>query len=481
MNNTMKAALLTLLTITTPLLAEIRSWKDVTGQHEVKAELVGVQGGTVTLKREDGRIVKLQLAQLSKEDQAFLGAGSAGSSGKAAATSTGGSTGWLQFRGIGNMGTTNAKLPDTWGDTENIVWKVALEGLGTSSPVVLGNKIFLTSGVGGADDLVRHVLCIDAATGKILWDTPVKADLPEQTRIREDHGYASSTPAINDTHIFVFFGKSGVFCFDHAGKQIWNTKVGDQLNGWGSAASVTLHGKSVLVNASVESESLVALDQATGKELWKAEGIKECWHAPALVRSATGSTEVITALAGEVRSFDADSGKPLWQCKTGIAWYMCPTPVSRDGIVYAVGGRSGVGGLAIRTGGSGDVTDSHKLWTLQKGTNVPSPILHGRHLYFANDNQGLAHCVDVKTGEFVYSERLDSRPGRIYASPLLANGKIYYFGGGGTTVIVSAEPSFKVLSTARLEDDRGVFNSSPAVIGDRLLLRSNKFLYCIGR
>jgi outer membrane protein assembly factor BamB len=345
---------------------------------------------------------------------------------------------------------------------------------------VIGNKIFLTAGVGGASDLVRHVLCIDAGNGKIMWDKTVESELPEQEKIREDHGYASATPAASGTHVFVFFGKSGVFCFDHAGKQLWNTKVGSQLNGWGSAASPVLHKKLVLVNASVESESLVALDQATGKKVWTAEDVKESWHAPVPVPGAGGKTEVVAALAGEVRSFDADTGKPLWQCKTGIGWYMCPLPVFHDGVIYAVGGRSGVGGLAVRTGGSGDVTESHRLWTLQKGTNVPSPVLHDGHLYFAHENLAIVHCVDLKTGEFVYSERLDPNPGQIYASPILASGKLYYTGRGGQSVVVSAEPKFKILSSAKLENGRGVFNASPAVHGNRLLIRSNKFLYCIG-
>ena len=386
---------------------------------------------------------------------------------------------WPQFLGPGGKGTTDAKLPETWSDEENVVWKSALPGIGASSPVIIGDRIFLTAGKGGADDVVRHVLCLDAKSGNILWDKTVESELPEQGKIREDHGYCSSTPVVTATRLYVFFGKSGVFCFDHAGKQLWNTKVGSALNGWGSAASLTLHGKFVLVNASVESESLVALDATTGKEVWRAEGVKESWHAPVLAPGKSG-TEVIMALAGEVQSFDAASGKQLWQCKTGIGWYMCPLPVVHEGVVYAVGGRSGVGGLAVRTGGSGVVTETHRLWTLQKGTNVPSPVLRGGHLYFAHENLALAHCVDLKTGEFIYSEKMDPDPGQIYASPLLAGGKIYYIGRGGQTVVVSAEPKFKVLSSARLENGRGVFNASPAVHGDHLLLRSNKFLYCLG-
>lgn len=389
---------------------------------------------------------------------------------------------WPQFRGPGGtgIGTGDGGIPATWGDQENVLWKMPLPGVGASSPVVIGSKVFVTASEGGADDVRRHVLCYHLDGGKLLWDKVVASVLPEQAKIREDHGYASSTPVATSTRLFVFFGKSGVFCFDHSGKQLWNTKVGSQLNGWGSAASLTLHGELVLVNASVESESLVALDQETGKEVWTAGGIKESWHAPVLAPRAGGKTEVIAALNGELRAFDAADGKPLWQCKTGIGWYMCPMPLVSEGIVYAIGGRGGQAGVAVRTGGSGDVTQTHLLWTLQKGTNVPTPILHGGHLYFANDNSGIAHCVDLKTGEFEYSERLSPNPDGIYASPVVVDGKILYLGRGGQAVFVSASPTFKVLSSAVLENRRGMFNASPAIVGGKLLLRSNKFLYCIG-
>jgi outer membrane protein assembly factor BamB len=388
---------------------------------------------------------------------------------------------WPQFRGPNGMGMSpETVIPDTWSDTENITWKIPLPGVGASSPVVIGDKIFLTASEGGADDVRRHVMCFSLNDGQQLWDKTVDSLLPEQSKIREDHGYASSTPVATNDRLFVFFGKSGVFAFDHDGKQLWNTTVGSALNGWGSAASLTVYKNLVLVNASVESESLIALDQATGKEVWKVKGITESWHAPVLAPVANEKTEVIAALNGELRAFDALDGRSLWQCKSGIGWYMCPMPLVQDGIVYAVGGRSGLGGLAVRTGGTGDVTDTRRLWTLQKATNVPTPILHRGHLYFANDSTAVAHCVDIKTGDFVYSERLIPNPEGIYASPILLGDRILYLGRGGQAVFIAAKPEFKVLSSPALENGRGVFNASPAVAGNHLLLRSNKFLYCIG-
>lgn len=388
---------------------------------------------------------------------------------------------WPQFHGPGGQGTAATAAPTNWGEGENIAWKAALPGVGASSPVIAGGRVFLTASEGGANEVKRHVLCYDAVSGRQLWDQIVESELPEQDRIREDHGYASATPVATTTRLFVFFGKSGVFAFDHRGQQLWNTKVGSRLNGWGSAASLALHGKNVLVNASVESESLVALDQESGKEVWRGDGIKDSWHTPVVATAAGGREEVVMAMLNEVRGFDAASGATLWRCKSGITWYMCPQPIIQDGIAYCIGGRNGTGGLAIRLGGSDDVTDTHKLWTLDKGTNVPSPILHNGHLYFAHEGRGIVNCVSAKTGEFVFSEELSPNPGPIYASPILADGKIYFLGRGGKMAIIEAAPKLKPIGSAVLENGRGMFNASPAVDGGRLFIRSNKFLYCIGK
>ncbi len=398
---------------------------------------------------------------------------------------------WPQFRGPGALGRGEAKgVPLHWGDNSNIVWKTTLPGPGASSPITVGNRIFVTCFTGFATSsrepgdmtaLQRHLLALNLADGKILWNTPVPAEQPEQARIREDHGYASSTPVADAERIYTFFGKSGVFAFDHSGKQLWQTKVGDKLNGWGSAASPVLYQDFVIVNASTESESLVALDKKTGKEIWRAGGVPESWHAPAFVSAPDGKTEVVIARNGRVLGFDPESGAALWNLKTGIPWYMCPTPIAENGIVYVIGGRTPNGALAIRAGGRGDVTASHIVWKAGKGSNVPSPILHDGHLYFAHENLGIVYCLNAKTGEVVHEERLEPNPGQIYASPVLADGKIFYTARGGRTVVVVASPKFEKLAENTLESNRGVFNSTPAISGTRLLLRSNRTLYCLGQ
>jgi outer membrane protein assembly factor BamB len=398
---------------------------------------------------------------------------------------------WPQFRGPGALGHSEAQgVPLHWSDNSNVVWKATLPGPGASSPIVIGQRIFLTCFTGFAASsrepgemtaLKRHLLALDLADGKALWDTPVPAEQPEQDRIRENHGYASSTPVADTERIYAFFGKSGVFAFDHAGKQLWQTKVGDKLNGWGSATSPVLYRDFVIVNASVESESLVALDRKTGEEVWRAGGVPESWHAPAFVNAPDGKTEIVIAKNGRVLGFDADTGAALWNVKTGIPWYMCPTPVAENGIAYVIGGRSPNGALSIRAGGRGDVTTSHVIWKTGKGSNVPSPILHEGHLYFAHENLGIVYCLNAKSGDVVYEERLDPGPGQIYASPVLADGKIFYTARGGRTVVVAASPKFEKLADNTLESNRGVFNSTPAISGTRLLLRSNRALYCLGK
>jgi outer membrane protein assembly factor BamB len=184
-----------------------------------------------------------------------------------------------------------------------------LPGPGASAPITIGNKIFLTCYTGfgtsspdpgGMENLKRHLLCLSLNDGKILWDTPTPADLPEQERIREGHGYASSTPVADAERIYTFYGKSGVFAFDHSGKQLWKTKVGDKLNGWGSATSLVLYKNTLLVNASIESDALIALDTGTGKEIWRAAGTTESWHAPALVIAPDDKTEIVIAKNGRV-------------------------------------------------------------------------------------------------------------------------------------------------------------------------------------
>jgi outer membrane protein assembly factor BamB len=394
---------------------------------------------------------------------------------------------WPQFRGPGGLGISPAKgLPVTWSSDRNLLWKTELPGAGASSPIVVGDRVLVTcySGYGvpgqtrgDLSQLQRHLLCVDASNGNILWKKDFPAVLPESPTVRE-HGYAASTPAWDGERLYVFFGKSGVYAFDLNGRQLWHAHVGDQFHGWGSAASPVVQKDLVIINACVESESLVALDRKTGRERWRARGIKESWNTPLLVPNKNGKTELAVAIAGKILAFDPDTGTPLWNCDTDIKWYMAPSMVAQDGVVYSLGGRSGVAALAVRAGGKGDVTSTHRLWTSTKGSNVSSPIIHDGRLYWMHDNLGIAYCAEAATGQIIYEERL-SRAGQVYASPVLADGKLYYVSREGRTYVVKVGPDFELLATNDLSD-RSTFDASPAVSGHRLYLRSNRFLYCVG-
>lgn len=395
---------------------------------------------------------------------------------------------WPGFRGPTGMGVSSDKgIPTTWSATQNIAWKVALPGAGTSSPIIVGNRIFLGCytglGVPGVPDgpagsLQVHLVCLDRDTGKTRWTKSIKPKLPEQGNIRESHGYASSTPVSDGERVYFFLGKSGVHAYDLDGKFLWQADVGSKLNGWGSAASPALYRDLLLVNASVESETLFALDKKTGKERWRTPGIRESWSTPLVVNLDNGNSEIVLAMFGKILGIDPKSGTQMWSCKTDIGWYMVPTMVEGNGITYAIGGRSGVAGLAVRNGGKGDVTATHRLWKSNKGSNVSSPILYKGHLYWMNDAASIAYCADAKTGNVLYEERINALQ-QVYASPVLVDGRIIYLGRNGKALVVAAKPSFEQLAVNDLSD-RSMFNASPAVAAGKLFIRSDKALYCIG-
>ncbi len=395
---------------------------------------------------------------------------------------------WSRFRGPSGMGVSEAqRLPLKWSESEKIVWKTPLPGAGSSSPIVAGDHIYVTTYTGylvpgqpggSLENLKRHLICVARDNGTILWDQSIPAKLPEENRIR-DHGFAANTPAADDERVYAFFGKTGVFAFDHQGNQLWQADVGADTSGWGTSASPVLYGDLVFINASVESGSLIALDRKTGKERWRAGGIREAWNTPLVVKTQSGDEELVVATHGKVLGFDPKSGKPLWSCDTDITWYMVPSAVATDGIVYILGGRSGTAALAIRAGGRGDVTETHRLWTSNKGSNVTSPVYRDGHLYWMHEQLGIAYCRNAESGELVYQNRLD-RAGQAYASALLAEGRVYYLNRSGRTFVLAAKPEFELLATNDLRDG-STFNASPAVVGNRLLLRSDKFLYCVGK
>ena len=388
---------------------------------------------------------------------------------------------WPQFRGPSGLGISQEPdLPITWSETENVVWKTAMPGYGSSSPIALDGKLYVTcySGYGMAsksgrmEDLTLHLICVDAKTGKMVFDKRIKPTLPESKRVR-DHGYAAQTPVTDGEHLYIFFGKSGVFKFDLDGNQIWQTNVGTKTHGWGSGTSPVLYENLVIVNASVESNSLVAIDKATGKEVWLAGGMDSSWSTPHLVEAPNGKHELAVTVKGWILGFDPKTGNELWRCEA-IPDYICPSIVSHKGVLYAIGGRSSKA-IAVRSGGRGDITNTHKLWQADVGANVCSPVVHDGHLYWVSDRNRTAYCLSLADGSVKYSERAGPQP---YASTLLADGRLYIVTRKGGTLVLAAKPQFEQLALNKLED-RSTFDSSAIVCDGTLILRSDKNLYCI--
>jgi outer membrane protein assembly factor BamB len=417
-----------------------------------------------------------------------------------ALNTTQGATEWPCFRGPDGSGiaAADAKPPTTWSDSQNLKWKLTLPGPGSSSPIVSGERIFITcysgygdgSNGGSPDKLQRHLICVDRKAGKILWDKSVPADLPEDPYFGPltEHGYASSTPATDGERVYVFFGKTGALAFDHDGKQLWKVNLGKQSGSrhWGSGASPILCKNIVIINASEESRSIYALDKLTGKEVWKAEAdsTEFCYGTPALVESA-GSAELVIAVPGEMWGLNLDNGKVRWFAKTGIEHDVSASVTAADGVAYATGGFPRQGTIAVRAGGKDDVTESHVIWKSQNASSVPTPAVHDGYLFVVTD-QGFAVCMEVKTGKLVFKERLPGASGTgrsskpFYASCVLANGNIYAVSRRNGTFVFEAKPEFKLVAQNKLAGDTSDFNGTPAVVGNQLFLRSNRSLYCIG-
>lgn len=398
-----------------------------------------------------------------------------------------------RFRGANGSGTFEAKdLPTQWSATSNIVWKTDLPGPGASSPITFGERIYLTcysgygidrNSPGEMSKLKRHLVCLDRATGKITWDTAVASRRPQQgySGFIALHGYASGSPVCDGERVYAFFGASGVYAFDLQGKQVWDAEVGNRSHGFGTGTSVILYKGLLIVNAFVESGKLIALDKKTGREVWSAEEVNEAWGTPILVE-AGDRTELVVDTKDTLRGLDPDSGKLLWKCAgSQPPRYVCPSPIFADGVIYAVHGYSGPLS-AVRPGGNGDVTESHRLWKRPRvGSTVPSPVHVNGHVFVVQADGGVVFCINAKNGEIVYQERLRPEPGNVYASLTAADGKIYVVSRERGTYVLSAEPSFKLLAHNTIKTDNSIFNGSIVVTGKRLLLRSDEALYCIGK
>lgn len=406
---------------------------------------------------------------------------------------------WARYRGPNGQGISgDAAIALKWSDKENIRWKLKLPGPGSSSAVVAGGKVFVTcfSGVeeGRSDvsGLKRHVVCVNQANGKMLWQKEIEAVQPEDPYrgFITEHGYASNTPLVSDGRLFVYLGKSGIHAFDLNGKKLWGKSLGtgSTRRKWGSAASPVMVGDTLVVSAAEEALAVFGLDPQTGKEKWKAEGasLEMAYATPAVIRFEEGRVDLVLPVPGEIWGLNPESGKLRWYAPTSIRGNISPSPVIGKDTVYVFGGYPSLVRTAVRIEeAKGEIGQEHVLWEDNQSTYVPTPVLVEGRLYWASD-QGYACCADAKTGELLFKERLDargkgSRGKPFYAAAVAAAGKIYAVSRWGGTFVFEAQSKFKLLAHNRINDDASQFHGTPAISNGQLFLRSDQFLYCISK
>lgn len=395
---------------------------------------------------------------------------------------------WSRFRGSDGQGISSESVPVKWSTEEGVLWKTDLPGEGSSSPVIIGNRIFVTcyEGTTGAD-AKRSLVCVDSESGKIQWKQSVVASQREDSYsgFLQEHGYASGSAVSDGTNVYAFFGKAGVLACTVEGKKLWQKDVGQMSSNrrWGSGSSLVLANDILIVNASEEARAIIGLNKATGEEAWKAEydALELCFATPVLVAGDDGKTEAVISMPGEVWGLNPENGKLRWFCEIDNGGNVSPSVVVGEKSLYTFGGYPQQQTNAIKRGGRGDLTNTHRVWNNRDSSYVATPLLSDGHLYWVSD-RGQSFCVNAETGETVTRERLSGltsggRP--VYASPVKAGDKIYVVTRRSGTFVYDASPEMKEVARNPALDESD-FNATPAVTNGRLILRSNKALYAIG-
>jgi outer membrane protein assembly factor BamB len=407
---------------------------------------------------------------------------------------------WPQFRGAQVDGLAEgATLPESWSPTENVVWKVDVPGWGWSSPVVWGDKIFLTAAVGEHEreqiviggypggrtkptDVHRFMIyCLDFATGKVVWEREAHRGVPPEER-HPRNSYANATPICDGERLYAYIENIGLFCYDLDGKPLWEQRWGSypMRGGWGPGTSPVMEGDRLfLVNDNEKESFMLALDKKSGKEIWRVpREEKSNWSTPYVWRNAR--TEIVTIGTNRIRSYDVD-GKLLWEL-ADTSGLVSQTPVAKNGLLY-VGAGYHYGPLyAVRPGAAGDISlksgetsNSSIAWSLPRASSIhPCYLISGERLFVCYD-AGLLACFNAKTGETIFPrKRLDTGGGRFYASPWAYNGKVFMLNEDGTTWVVDDGPEFNVVRKNVLGDPAW---ATPAIAQGSLIVRTYSGLY----
>jgi len=380
---------------------------------------------------------------------------------------------WPRWRGPTGMGLSAERgLPLRWSPAENVAWKTDLPGSGNSSPVIWGERIYLTTAFDGGKR--RSLACLKRSDGMLLFVKDAPAVDPEG-RVIAKNGYASATPALDGERAFAFFGNTGLVAFDLDGNVLWHRPLPpfDAMHGTG--ASPVLCGDLVVLFQEQSSKPSIgiALDKRTGEVRWSIERKPALgWCTPLALRVA-GREQLIYGASNTLVSYDPATGKEIWRCG-GPTHEVIPTVVAGHGLIYCASGRTGPT-LAVRPAGSGDITGTALAWRSPRGApHVPSPVLSGDLLYEVND-LGIVTCFRARTGDVLYQQRLGAK---FSASPLAADGRIYLTSEEGDTTVIRDGPEFEVLSVNPL----GEYTlASPAVLGGQIFIRTQKHLFAIGK
>ena len=403
---------------------------------------------------------------------------------------------WPRFRGVNGQGISSKAVPTQWSEDKNIKWRCKLPGSGSSSPVIYRNKIFITSfsGVTTGDQdpskLVRIIVCVDKEKGTIIWKDTVKATQPEDpySGFLVEHGYASNTPLIDSGKLFIYLGKSGIHCYRLDGKKLWKKSLGtgSTRRKWGSAASPIIYRNTLIVSAAEESLTLYGLNSDNGDQKWKsqADSLEMAYATPVLMNLSPERDDLILPVPGELWGMNPETGKLRWFTETNITGNVSPSPVLGNGTVYIFGGYPSLRRSAIKVDGKkGELNEEATIWEDNQSSYVPTPVYVNNRLYWASDT-GYACCVDAKSGDMLFRERLDargkgSRGKPFYAGAILAGDKIYAVSRWGGTFVFNADEEFKLISHNKISSDDSQFHGTPALSNGEIFLRSDKYLYCI--
>jgi outer membrane protein assembly factor BamB len=412
---------------------------------------------------------------------------------------------WAYWRGPDSDGMARGDAPLNWSDTENVKWKIPVPGLGQSSPVLWGDKIFITtaiqtgpapkkapapkSGRGGFNMAAQgpqaehkfDVLCIDRKTGKILWQRTATTAAPHEGFHGQYGSFASNSPVTDGRHVYAFFGSRGIYCYDLDGNLLWKNDFGVKMRmrmAFGEGVAPVLSGDWLILIFDHEGDSfMVVLDKNSGKEIWKVsrdEGSE--WAAP-LVVEYEGRKQIITNGTKKVRSYDFNSGELIWECG-GLGANPIPAPVSQDDLVFVMTGYMNPNLMAIRLGGKGDLTGTdYIVWNQTRGNSyTPSPVLFDNKLYVLTDDAKFS-CYNARTGEPYYHQVRLPDVFNFKSSPVGANGKLYIASENGVVLVLKMGEKFEVLATNTMPDQ--MFVATPAISDGEIFLRSQTQLFCI--